>query len=329
LTKGTQGINPYPQISGDGRYITYQSAAFDLVPGYSGQANNVYSYDMVSGKNLLISHATGSISVAGNGNSYNAVISGDGSTISFTSKATNLVSGFSGTGTPIRNVFAYDRATGTTTLVTHKAGEPVTAQSGKVLDISHDGRYVAVQSAATGLVAGFVDGNGDGIYSSDIFLYDRVANSMTLVSRSHSSATTSGNGGSPSAVISADGRFVAFESFATDLVAGFVSGVSQFPRNVFVYDRQDGSVSVASHIPGSAVAAGNGRTYEPIISGNGQTVAFRSEASNLQAGLNDANNHDDVYILDRPTGVVWLATPRATPSAAPNHHSGTVLTQDI
>jgi Tol biopolymer transport system component len=333
-TKASSVGSKYPQVSGDGRYITFQSPAFDLLQGYTGQAFNAYCYDRLTGNNLLVSHATGSATAAGNGNSYYPLISGDGSTISFTSKATNLVSGFSGTGTPTRNVFAYDRATGTTTLVTHKAGEPLTAQSGQLLDISQDGRFVAVRSTATELVTGFVDGNGDGVYGSDIFLYDRMAESMTLVSRSHSSATTSGNGGSSPAFsnvpasISADGRFVAFESFATDLVNGFVSGGSAFPHDVFVYDRQDGSVAVASHVPESAVVGGDGTSYQPVISGNGQTVAFRSGATNLQAGLNDANNFNDAYILDRPTGVVRLATPRAAPSATPNHHSGTVLTQD-
>lgn len=149
MTKASFAGGKYPHVSGDGRYITYQSGSFDLVQGFSGSFFNAYCYDRQTGQNLLVSHATGSITAAGNGNSYYPMFSGDGSTISYTSKATNLVSGFSGTGPPTRNVFAYDRVTGTTTLVSHKAGEPLTAQSGQLLDISQDGRYIALLSATT------------------------------------------------------------------------------------------------------------------------------------------------------------------------------------
>ncbi|MDT7943806.1 MAG: hypothetical protein RQ985_04565, partial [Dehalococcoidia bacterium] len=146
--------------------------------------------------------------------------------------------------------------------------------------ISADGRYVAFESIASNLVPG--DTNG----VSDVFVHDRLTGQTTRVSVA--SDGTQGHSASDHPSISADGRYVAFESFASNLVPGDTNG----KRDVFVHDRLTGQtarVSVASD-----GTQGNGDSIYPSISADGRYVAFVSGASNLVPG--DANGNIDVFI---------------------------------
>src|SRR6266446_5338687 len=158
--------------------------------------------------------------------------------------------------------------------------------------LSADGRFVAFDSAATDLVA--ADTNG----VSDVLVHDRQTGTTERVSVA--SDGTQGNGKSgllsfafPPA-LSADGRFVAFVSFATNLVAGDTNGAT----DVFVHDRQTGiteRVSVASD-----GTQGNNASSYPVLSADGRFVAFDSDATDLVAG--DTNGTTDVFVHDRQTG---------------------------
>jgi Tol biopolymer transport system component len=146
--------------------------------------------------------------------------------------------------------------------------------------ISASGRFVAFESTASNLVPG--DGNG----TSDVFVRDRKRGKTRRASLS--SAGAEGNGSSHSASISADGRFVAFYSFASNLVAGDGNGFF----DVFVRDRKSGKtrrVSVRSN-----GAEGNDHSFNPSISADGRFVAFDSGASNLVGG--DGNGVFDVFV---------------------------------
>ncbi|MBI4329219.1 MAG: hypothetical protein HY685_05090 [Chloroflexi bacterium] len=157
--------------------------------------------------------------------------------------------------------------------------------------IGAHGRYVAFDSMASNLVGG--DTNG----SPDVFVHDRQAGTTTRVSVA--SDGTQGNGVSftgYSSVIGAHGRYVAFVSLASNLVAGDTNGI----EDVFVHDRKTGTttrVSVASD--GSQ---GNNMSRGPAISGDGRSVTFESLASNLVAG--DTNSLWDVFARDRETGTI-------------------------
>jgi Tol biopolymer transport system component len=154
--------------------------------------------------------------------------------------------------------------------------------------ISADGRYVAFDSESSNLVV------GDTNSRSDVFVHDRTTGVTERVSVA--SDGTQGDSGSFSPSISADGRYVAFESLASNLVAGDSNAAS----DVFVHDRTTGvteRVSVASD-----GTPPNGSSQAPSISGNGSIVAFRSAASNLVPG--DTNNATDVFVHDRTTGVI-------------------------
>ena len=153
--------------------------------------------------------------------------------------------------------------------------------------ISANGRFVAFESAATDLVAG--DTNG----ARDIFLRDRIAGTTTRASIDSLAAES--NGASFSPTLSANGRFVAFASDASNLVAGDTNAV----RDVFVHDTETGTTTRVS-VDSSGTEA-SGQSLAPTISASGLLVAFESDASNLVAG--DTNAARDVFLHNLVTGV--------------------------
>jgi Tol biopolymer transport system component len=148
-----------------------------------------------------------------------------------------------------------------------------------------DGRYVGFHSGARNLVPG--DTNG----CWDVFLHDRQAGTTERISIASSGAQANGHSYDPS--ISADGRYVAFDSAGSTLVPGDTNGV----WDVFVRDRQAGTTERISLA--SSGAQGNGHSYDPSISADGRYVAFDSGASNLVPG--DTNGYWDVFVHDRQT----------------------------
>lgn len=158
--------------------------------------------------------------------------------------------------------------------------------------ISADGRYVAFASDATNLV------EDDNNYDIDIFVHDRQTGETTRVSVA--SDGTEANDNSENPAISADGQHVAFQSRASNLVAGDSNGVI----DIFVHDRQSGTttrVSVASD--GSQA---NGHSYYPSISADGALVAFESDASNLVLG--DENETGDIFVRETSGGSTTLVS---------------------
>lgn len=146
----------------------------------------------------------------GNLGSYTANVSADGRYVAFESTASNLVAGL--TGGYAQRVFVRDRTTGVTELVSVATGGAQADLGGSDPSISADGRYVAFTSYSSNLVAGDTGGWGD------IFVRDRTTGVTERVSLA--SDGTQGNEDSYGASISADGRYVAFSSTATNLVAG-------------------------------------------------------------------------------------------------------------
>jgi Tol biopolymer transport system component len=190
---------------------------------------------------------------------------------------------------------------GQTILVSHAASSSTTSANNSspvnVASFSPDGRYVLFDSLGTNLITGQADTNG----AADLFLYDTQNNVSALVSHASGSTTTTANNASPVSVatFSPDGRYVLFDSRATNLGA-FVdtNGVS----DLFLFDRQDLSIDLVSHIPGSTTTAGSGATFGTsgaTFSPNGRYVLFRSDASNLIA--NDGNGSTDVFLYDTRT----------------------------
>ena len=211
-------------------------------------------------------------------------ITQDGRFVVFISSALNLVPGDTNIAW---DVFVRDRLTGTTERVSVDSnGVQGNDNSGLYgVAITPDGRFVAFESAASNLVPS--DSNG-----REIFVRDRWSGTTERVAVDNLGNQANGMSEHPS--ISADGRFVAFDSPASNLVVGDTNGAG----DVFVHDRQTGTTTRASVGPGGIEA--NGESLNPMLSANGMLVAFHSTASNLVAG--DINGTWDVFVHDLAGG---------------------------
>ena len=199
------GNSTAPQLSGNGRYIAFQSSANTLVAGDSNGKLDVFRYDRITREIVRLSVASGG--AQGNNNSFDPAISDDGNLVAFWSIAFNLVAS-DANGAP--DVFVRDVAAGTTERISvgTSGGDADLGSLDPV--ISSDGRFVAFTSSATNLVA------GDGNAKDDIFVRDRVAATTTRISVSTNGGEA--NDSSRIAAMSRDGRFVSFLSAATNLV---------------------------------------------------------------------------------------------------------------
>ena len=284
-TGGGEGNGPseLPSVSSDGRYVSFDSAATNLVAGDTNVAQDVFLRDRQSGTTERVSVGAGGAEA--NSNSFSSSVSSDGRYVAFSSYASNLVAGDTN-GT--MDVFVRDRQAGTTERVSVASGGAQADQVCQYPAISADGRYVAFMSGASTLVAG--DTNG----LIDIFVHDRQSGTTERVSVDSSGAQSNGDSyGAPA--ISADGRYVAFASDASNLIVGDTNATG----DIFVRDRQTGTTTRVSLTNEGAEA--NGGSYgNPSISANGRYVAFPSYATNFVAG--DTNGYSDVFLRDRLAG---------------------------
>jgi Tol biopolymer transport system component len=289
-----------PVISADGSHIAFVSLASNLTGGSGGALGNVFLYERSSGIVTLVSHAAGNPTMAA-GSSGNPQISPTGDFVAFDSSATSLVVG---TDTNWRSdVFVYERGTGTIRLVSHVPGATTTTGSAGASGpmISGGGAYIAFHSTSTDLVVG-ADGNG----TFDIFLFERSTGLVSLVSHLPGLPGNAGNGRSSSATITRDGRYLAFASEANNLVADTDGNAAS---DVFLYDRVTGVVTLVSHAAGAPATSANGWSAGyPKVSADGAGVVFKSGATNLVVGQNDANGSDDTFFYERATGIVKLVS---------------------
>ena len=206
-------------------------------------------------------------------------MSANGRYVAFASEAANLVGGDTN---GVSDIFVHDRITRQTSRVSRGPGGVQANGASYSPAIFDDGRYVVFASDATNLVAG----DTNEVY--DIFVYDRVTRVTTRVSIANGAAGAEGNGHAITPSISQDGRFVAFASEATNLVAGDTNGV----YDVFVRDRVANTTRRVSI--STAGVQGDSDSLEPRISDNGDFVVFTSAATNLVAG--DTNGVFDVFL---------------------------------
>lgn len=211
--------------------------------------------------------------------SYAPDVSADGRYVVFDSDATNLVPDDNNWAT---DVFLRDRQLGTTQRLSMGLNGAEANGESIMPVISADGRFVAFASAASNLVSS--DTNG----WVDVFVVEVATGQTTRVSVS--SAGVEGNGRSFEPAISADGRYIAFTSTASNLVG---SDPNLVP-DVFLYDRSLGSITRIS--TGLGGAAANDTSGQPALSASGRVVAFRSKAGNLVAG--DTNELNDIFVRD-------------------------------
>ncbi|MDQ1517760.1 MAG: hypothetical protein QOE80_3590 [Actinomycetota bacterium] len=256
----------------------------------------------------------------GGGNAYRPWMSADGRYTVFDSDGKRVMG-----GTPdpvgIRDVYLYDRTVGSMTRISTgvggaRANVPEADSTGACSGtgpcgsqrptISADGRFVAFWSSADNLVSGDTDQH------TDAFLVDRQTGTTTLISKGFQGAQADGDSKRPT--VSRDGRYVAFESAATNLIAppacGLLScagGDTNKADDVFLYEVATGNVTrVSTATDGTQ---GNGASDRPSLSGNGRRILFQSDASNLVAG--DGNQVMDIFMRDLDTGQTTLVSSNA------------------
>lgn len=277
------GTSETPAISGDGRFVAFASESPRLVEGDTNAAFDVFVHDLQTGTTVRVS--IDSEGNQGNQLSIRPAISGTGRFVAFESAADNLVPGDTNESF---DVFVRDRAAGATMRVSVSSAGGQANDHSILPAISSDGQTVAFTSFASNLVQG--DTNG----VPDIIVRDLTAGTTTRVSVSTTGLQANGTSEEPE--LSADGRLVAFESFATSLVPGDTNGAP----DVFVRDRHTGETIRASE--SAAGAQANGASFTPSISYDGRIVAFASSASNLVAG--DANGMIDIFSKELAPAVV-------------------------
>ena len=285
----------WPAITPDGRFVTFQSTATDLVTNSLAGDFHVYVRDLQAGTTRLVDADPNGV-----GSGVTALtapqITDDGRFVAFDAVDGSLVQG---DANQFSDAFMRDLPAGTTDLISkHDPALPCRTPDGpntlSPLSVSADGSRVAFVSSADDLVPN--DANG----LPDVFVRDLPAGNTMLVSADPSGAA-SGNSSSGEPTISADGRFVAFSSNASDLVPGDTNNAS----DVFVRDLQTGATTLVS-VNLNGVSA-NGASYTPIISSDGRTVLFHSQASDLVAG-SFGSSQENLFWRELDSGTTYAVT---------------------
>jgi Tol biopolymer transport system component len=314
---GTQGNadSQFGTISADGQFVAFQSTSTNLVAGDTNQHMDVFVRDRAAGSTERIS--VGASGTQGDDDSSHPLLSADGTTVAFGSLATNLVANDTNGRS---DAFVCDLATNTLERISVDPSGVEGDSDSIPSSISADGRYVAIWSLATNLVPG--DTNG----ASDCFVRDRATGITERVSVDSSGGESDDDSFGP--FLSADGRFVAFVSCATNLVPSDANGT----WDVFVHDRTTGSTTRVNL--GVAGAEADDWSDLPTISADGSVVSFVSAATNLVTG--DSNSGSDAFTYDlhhaswTNYGVGFPGTngvPALTSRAAPV--LGTSITLDV
>lgn len=297
------GTNSHPRISGDGRFVVFNSVARNILPlPRRSPRSQVFLRDRQTGRTTLVSRTpAGDMS---DGWSDGPDISDDGRFVVFESTATDLMVDADAKGLT-QDVYRYE--VGTHAIVRASVddrGEQSSSGRSFAPSISGNGRFIAFTSSAP-LDRAVTLRTGHGPRDrrgSQVFVRDMEAGTTRLASRTPDGRE--GSGASFHPVISADGRVVAFVSSATDLVRRDKNRLD----DVFRYDTASGRTMLVSR---SARGGGaDNRSDWPALSADGRYVAFASEASNLICAwrcprdLADRNLVADVYLSDSMTGTI-------------------------
>ena len=274
-----------PEVSDGGRFVAFLSLASDLVPGDNNGQYDYFVRDRLAGTTERVS--LGASGAEGNDDSYPGDIDGQGRFVSFTSHANNLVPGDQNNAP---DVFVRDRLTNVTSRVSvNSSGVEGTSNSGGGA-LSSDGRFVAYESLATNLVP--EDTNTDFVH---IFVHDRVTGQTSRASVD--SAGNEADARSCCVQMSGAGRFVAFTSFAANLVPDDTNtscgwGAEQCP-DTFVHDLLTGITTRATLTYDDQEE--NTASYGTAISTDGRYVAFDSDG---KFAPGDDANWSDVFVRD-------------------------------
>lgn len=275
---GRQGNGPsyFGAVTANARFVVFSSDATNLVAGDTNGRTDVFRRDLKTGQTVRVSVSDAGLQA--DGRSFASGVSRDGRLVLFWSHATNLVAGDTN---GFEDMFLRDVLLGTTTRLGSGLDGAQPNGGNRFPSMSDDGRIVAFQSYASNLVP--EDAND----REDIFVLDRRTGETTRVGQPQNAES---DGDSLTAQISPNGRYIAFESSATNLVPGDTND----SIDAFVLDRTRGTLVRAS--VSDAGVEGNQQSRSPIVSDNGRFVLFLSLATNLVPG--DGNNAFDSFLHD-------------------------------
>jgi len=263
---------PHDSLSDNGNVLAFVSDATNLIPGEvdaNGSSRDVFVYD----------RATRTLDNITNGANqfveYKS-LSGDGNVVAFSTSSSNLVPGETDANGLV-DTFVYDRTSGTMDNITLGANGNSYQAS-----LSQNGSVVAFWSEATNLAP---DSNGA---KADILIYDRGSGAFENITNG-----ADDNSFRPS--LSDNGSVVAFESSASNLVSGETD--LNLRTDVFIFDRTTGVMD-------NITQGGDGTSRAAALSGDGNSVAFHSDSTNLISGESDTNGEQDIFVFDRTTGVL-------------------------
>ncbi len=300
IVKGN-GPSRFPSVSERGQLVVFASDATNLVtPDGNGTVTDMFLYDVATGKSSLLSISPAG--QAGNGPSDRGAISSNGKVAAFQSRATNLAGPVVPAG--IYRIHVVDLETGAMARI-DPASRVLADGDSRLPQLSFDGSKVAFESAAANFVP------GDSNQTSDVFLHDRETGQTTLVSVAD--RRRQGNKASGNPRLSGDGRFVAFESLANNLLGGDANGAS----DVFVRDLVCGRTELASVDP-----SGRQVPFASTIGGisfDGRFVGFFTRSPLLAL---DGNGIEDYYVRDRLLGRTFLASATLVLDRVPQAPNG-------
>ena len=305
-TAGVVGSNQsqYPDISGDGRWVSFQSIATNLVPGDTNNREDVFVRDRDPDGNGLFegngvtTRVMGSGGLEPNHHSRFPRISGDGEFVVFVSWASNMLPGDTNNQP---DIFRAELSTGALELVDVAAAGGFSNGAGSTPAISDDGAVIVFMSTATDIslpVAPF--GN----------LYCRDLDAGTTEVLNIDSFGVLGNGSSSLPTISGDGTIAAFQSGSTNLDARDTDN----SQDVFVRDRIAGTTELVSlnSLGAKATRLSLLNSHSPELSVDGHRVAFASNATNLWANLDPLSSTQQLYLHDRDTAQTYCVSTSST-----------------
>jgi len=297
------GYSWEPSVSADGKVVSFLSEASNLVPGDGNGYIDVFVWDRSASLGPL-TLVSGGMSGQGDGGAWQQVLSADGSAVAFVSDATNLVPGDDNLSS---DVFVHDGSTGRTTLESRASDGTVGDSWSFFPAISADGGVVAFDSVASN----FARNEGE---RPDVFVRDRSTGRTTLVSVGPAAAKADHASFAPS--LSADGRWVAFDSYATNLVPQDANG---YGSDVFVRDLVSETTTLASvDVTGMTQFD---QAYNAAVSPDGDHVAFVGLSVSLDVV-------DAQYYLRGPlrSPLVLDASPPTSPATRPAVDTTTATT---
>jgi LPXTG-site transpeptidase (sortase) family protein len=309
VTLSTGSRAESPSVSGDGRYVVFHSSAANLVSGDTNGAVDVFLKDMQTGAISILSKSAAN--VIGNGASTWPTISTNGRYVVFYSTARNLVAGDTN---GVSDVFLVDRGTDNDETNNTIQRVSVTTTGGQIGyyssvrrgAVSNDGEYVVFSTPAIGTAMG--SGITDTNRNDDIYLWSRSSGTTRLISHNYSSTSTAGNNASTNSIISDDGKYIAYLSYATDLDSN-IGGTGLVDTNglydVFVYDVAADTTKLISLTTTNQMSTSGNPSYLSM-SNTGRQITWTTSGQ-LDPTL-DTNTASDVYLYDLDSGSLTLVS---------------------